>query len=130
MPYINFFILLTNYNTVFFNSLLLTIITTYYFLQFSIFFQKDLFLWIEEPKNARRARVEEIPVIRNKPPKLARLRLDGLLLVESTCIKLDCWSLNHSISIFLRVPSSLNFAIALDISWTNGEPFWKTWNNI
>uniref|UniRef100_A0A2P2QQB5 Uncharacterized protein n=1 Tax=Rhizophora mucronata TaxID=61149 RepID=A0A2P2QQB5_RHIMU len=36
------------------------------------------------------------------------------------------WLLNHAFSITRSFPSSLSFAIALDMSRANAEPFWKT----
>lgn len=42
----------------------------------------------------------------------------------------DNWLLNHFFSISKILPSSLSPAIALDISWTKGEPFLKAYDTI
>lgn len=42
----------------------------------------------------------------------------------------DNWLLNHFFSISKILPSSLSPAIALDISWTKGEPFGKAYHTI
>ena len=71
-----------------------------------------------------RADKEATPAMRNRPQKLARLRLaEETLFLES--IQLFCFP-SHAFSIFFIFSPSVTFKTALDTSDTRGEPTGKT----
>jgi hypothetical protein len=74
-----------------------------------------------------RADVEATPVMRNRPQKLARLRL-----LEETWV-LESGQLlsfpSHAFSISFIFSPSVTFKIALETSATRGEPLGKTYKS-
>ena len=92
------------------------------------FVKRWLFFLSKGVKKNISAKVEDMPLIRNKPPKLQRLRAPGVPFVEFSNVFVDLlW--NHSVSSFANSPFSRSFSIAHDMSWTKGEPLRKTWTS-
>lgn len=90
------------------------------------FFITWKFLRSKEAENKRMAKAEMVPLKMNKPWK--SLTVSGFTLFE---VSLESKSvielLNHTFSSISSLPSSLSFAISLDMSRAKAEPFGNTW---
>lgn len=87
----------------------------------------DILSQSTKTKKRRRATASHAALTINRREKLVTSRV----LVVGSFVSIEDnedWLVNHLFSNACRTSSSLSIAICLDISWTNGEPFGKTYN--